>query len=182
MKHQSYTATIAIACSPKDVFDHLKNVSKWWSGEDFEGKSAKLDDEFTIRHGDLHYSKQKLVEVIPDQKIVWLVTESRLTWLERDQNEWTNTKMIFEIVPKGEMTELTFAHEGLLPEKECYSRCSQGWDVVVVAFAKLWRPEVDMNGQSPLFEPYFIAPKAAKLEFLCRMSILLNPALVSKAS
>ncbi|SHG73623.1 Activator of Hsp90 ATPase homolog 1-like protein [Chryseolinea serpens] len=137
MKDQSYTATIAIAHSPKDVFDRLKKVSTWWSGEGFEGRSANPGDEFTIRHGDVHYSKQKLVDVIPDRKIVWLVTESRLTWLERDQHEWTNTKMIFEIVTKGDMTELTFTHEGLVPEKECYSKCIQGWDVVIkVAFAK----------------------------------------------
>jgi len=137
MKDQHYTATIAIAHSPRDVFDRLKKVQTWWSGEDFEGKSATWGDEFTIRHGDLHYSKQKLVEIIPDRKIVWLVTESRLTWLERDQGEWTNTKMVFEIFPKGDMTELTFTHEGLIPEKECYSRCTQGWDTVIkVVFAK----------------------------------------------
>jgi len=137
MKDQSYTVTIAIALSPKDVFDHLKAVSKWWSGEDFEGKSASPGDEFTIRHGDVHYSKQKVVEVIPDRKIVWLVTDSRLTWLEKDQGEWTNTKMVFEITPKGDLTELNFTHEGLVPEKECYSRCTQGWETVIkVAFAK----------------------------------------------
>jgi hypothetical protein len=136
MNGQSYTATIAVAHSPKAVFDRLLKVSTWWSGEDFEGKSANPGDEFTIRHGDLHYSKQKLVEVIPDRKIVWLVTESRLTWLERDQDEWTNTKMIFDITPKGAMTELSFKHEGLVPEKECYSKCTQGWEVVIkVTFA-----------------------------------------------
>jgi len=137
MKDQSYTTTITIARSPKDVFDHLKNVPTWWSGEDFKGNSAKLHDEFTIMHGDAHYSKQKLVEVIPERKIVWLVTESRLTWLERDQDEWTNTKMVFEIIPKGDLTELHFTHEGLVPDKACYSRCTQGWDMVIkVAFAK----------------------------------------------
>lgn len=131
MKDQSYTATIVTTHSPKDVFDRLKQVSTWWSGEDFEGKSADHGDEFTIRHGDLHYSKQKLVDVIPDRKIVWLVTESRLTWLEGDQHEWTNTKMVFEIVIKGDRTELNFTHEGLVPEKECYSRCIQGWEMVI---------------------------------------------------
>jgi hypothetical protein len=131
MKHQSFTTTIATAHSPKDIFNHLKDVSKWWGGEDFEGSSTKLNDEFTITHGDVHYSKQKLVAVIPDNKIVWLVTESKLTWIEKDKYEWTNTKMVFEIAPKGDMTELKFTHEGLVPEKECYSRCIQGWDMVI---------------------------------------------------
>lgn len=57
--------------------------------------------------------------------------ESKLNWLEKDQQEWTNTKMIFEITTKGECTVLHFAHDGLIPEKECYARCAQGWNMVI---------------------------------------------------
>ena len=78
---KSYTATIEVAKSPEDIFNHIRDVSKWWS-KDFEGRSTKLGDEFIISHGDLHYSKQKLVEVIPNKKVVWLVTDSKLNWLE----------------------------------------------------------------------------------------------------
>lgn len=131
MKDKSYTATIAVANSPKDIFNHILATSKWWGGEDYEGNSAKLHDEFIVRHGDVHYSRQKLIEVIPDKKIVWLVTESRLDWLEKDKDEWTNTKMVFEITTQGDKTMLHFTHEGLVPEQECYSRCSQGWDMVI---------------------------------------------------
>ena len=81
--------------------------------------------------GDRHYSKQKLVELIPDKKVVWLVTDSKLNWIEIDKNEWTNTKMIFEITTKGSKTMLQFTHEGLVPEKECYTACSQGWNFFI---------------------------------------------------
>jgi hypothetical protein len=127
---KSYTATIEVAKSPEDIFNHIRDVSKWWS-KDFEGRSTKLGDEFIISHGDLHYSKQKLVEVIPNKKVVWLVTDSKLNWLEKDKTEWTNTKMVFEIIPEGDVTVLNFTHEGLFPEQECYTRCSQGWDMVI---------------------------------------------------
>lgn len=130
MKNQNYTATIEVATSPKDVFNHINDVSNWWS-KDFEGSSAKLNDEFIISHTDQHYSKQKLVEVIPNKKVVWLVTKSELNWLEKDRYEWTNTKMIFEIISNGDKTVINFTHEGLVPEKECYSRCIQGWDMVI---------------------------------------------------
>jgi hypothetical protein len=71
------------------------------------------------------------MEVIPDKKIVWLVTDSKLNWLEKNKGEWTNTKMIFEITPMGNKTLLRFTHEGLVPAQECYSRCEQGWNMVI---------------------------------------------------
>jgi len=130
MENKNYTATIELVTSPKVVFNHIKEVSKWWS-KDFEGRSTELNDEFVICHPERHYSKQKLTEVIPDKKFVWLVTESNLSWLKKNKNEWTNTKMIFEIISKGEKTVLNFTHEGLVPEKECYDMCSHGWDTVI---------------------------------------------------
>jgi hypothetical protein len=39
--------------------------------------------------------------------------------------------MAFEITTKGNKTVLHFTHEGLVPEKECYARCQQGWNTVV---------------------------------------------------
>ncbi len=132
METRNYTAIIEVEKSPKDVFTRINDVSKWWGGKDLEGSSIKLNDEFTIRHGDAHYSKQKLIEVVPDKKVVWLVTDCRLNWLEHDKHEWTNTKMVFEITAKGDhQTVLSFTHEGLRPEKECYSRCEQGWNMVI---------------------------------------------------
>jgi hypothetical protein len=71
-----------------------------------------------------------LVEVIPNKKVVWLVTESTLNWLQ-DKQEWTNTRMIFDLTTNGDKTLLHFTHEGLVPEKECYARCVQGWDMVI---------------------------------------------------
>ena len=130
MKDHSYTATIEVTNSSNDVFDQILQVSKWWS-KDFEGSSARLNDEFVICHPGRHYSKQELVELVPGKKVVWLVTDSELDWLENDKHEWTNTRMIFEIATKGDNTLLQFTHEGLNPEKECYARCEQGWNMVI---------------------------------------------------
>ena len=59
MKNQDFTAKIEVTNSPKDVFNHVNEVSKWWSkpandstsGQqtEFEGQSKKLNDEFIIR-------------------------------------------------------------------------------------------------------------------------------------
>jgi len=130
MKSENYAAAIEVVQPPEVVFNHIHEVSKWWS-KDFEGSSTELNDEFVICHPGRHYSKQRLTEVIPGKKVVWLVTDSKLNWLEKDPYEWTNTKMIFEIITNGDKTLLHFTHEGLVPEKECYERCQQGWNMVI---------------------------------------------------
>ncbi|MBS1688485.1 MAG: SRPBCC domain-containing protein [Bacteroidetes bacterium] len=132
MKNKNFTTFIEVSKSPQSVFKCITaDVAKWWGGNDLEGKSIDLNDEFIINHPGAHYSKQKLVEVIPNRKIVWLVTDSTLSWLKKDQHEWTNTKMVFEIRNQNDKTVLHFTHEGLTPEKECYAMCSKGWDTVI---------------------------------------------------
>jgi len=137
MNNQGYSVTIEVALPPQDVFAHVNDVPKWWikhvAGTDteFEGKSANLHDEFILRHGDNHYSKHKLIELMPDKKVVWLVTDSRLNWIKGNKAEWTGTKMVFEIVPEREKTILLFTHEGLVPQLECYSHCVHFWDRVI---------------------------------------------------
>jgi uncharacterized protein YndB with AHSA1/START domain len=129
---KDFTTTIEVAKSPHRVFKCITgDVAKWWGGRDLEGESIRLSDEFVINHPGAHYSKQKLVEVVPDKRIVWLVTDSTLNWLKKDQHEWANTKMIFEITTKGDKTVLRFTHQGLVPGKECYAMCAQGWNMVI---------------------------------------------------
>jgi hypothetical protein len=130
MENKNYTATIEVKKSSQEVFNAINDVTKWWS-KDFEGKSTKLNDEFIIHHPNQHYSKQKLIEVVPGKKVVWLVTESKLDWIKNDKEEWTNTKMIFEISAKNDMIVLHFTHDGLVSEKECYGMCEKGWDMII---------------------------------------------------
>lgn len=128
---QSFTATIEVDKPAHHVFDCVLDVSKWWGGKDLAGSTRALGDEFTIKHGDVHYSKQKMIELVPEQRIVWRITESRLAWLERNKDEWTGTRLIFEIAPRGSGATLHFTHEGLVPEQECYPSCSAGWSLVI---------------------------------------------------
>jgi len=129
MNTTDFTTTILVDQSSHEVFNAINNVSGWWQGA-IEGSSNKLNDEFTYRMKEFHYSKQKVVELIPGEKVVWLVTESQLNFI-KDKTEWTGTKIIFEITGQDNKTQLRFTHAGLNPEIECYGACSNGWQQLI---------------------------------------------------
>ena len=136
---KDYTFRLESSDTSKNIFDTLLNVRSWWIGlysETIKGDTKKLNDEFTFSAGNgVHYSKQKLIELIPDKKIVWLVTDSNLNFLEKP-NEWTGTKICFEISEKGNKSQITFTHQGLVPKIECYNSCSSAWTQYLENLAK----------------------------------------------
>jgi hypothetical protein len=127
---KSFSYSFTSSKSPDSIFELLLDIDKWWSGfysETINGKSQAVNDEFSFKAGGgLHYTRQKLIELIPNKKIVWLVTESNLTFLN-DTNEWTNTMIRFDISTEGNKTKVTFTHDGLIPQIECYDQCSAAW-------------------------------------------------------
>lgn len=130
MAATDFTRTLVTSQSPQEVFRTILQVQTWWAGlfnETFSGKAEQLNDEFTFQAGNgAHTTTQRLVELIANQRIVWLVTESNLTFLEKT-DEWTGSKLIFEITPDGDQTRVTFTHQGLTPEAECYDSCAPAW-------------------------------------------------------
>ena len=130
MENQDFSITLWVKQSPKEAFGVILSVRAWWSGlfgESFEGSSEKLGDEFSFLAGQgAHYSKQKLVELVPDKKVVWLVTESNLSFADK-ADEWNGTKISFEISPEQDGTRIVFTHIGLIPEFECYGSCAPAW-------------------------------------------------------
>lgn len=129
MKIQDYNILLTVDTSADEVYSNINQVTKWWTAG-LEGHSQKLDDEFTVHFGEVHVSTQKIVELVPEKKVVWLVTASKLNFI-KDQQEWTNTRISFEIVAHGNKTQINFTHFGLIPQIECYKDCTKGWDYYI---------------------------------------------------
>lgn len=111
--------------TPVDVFAAINDVRGWWTGT-ITGPTDHLGAEFTYRHGDLHRSTQRVVELTPYRRVVWLVTAAHLTVAERP-DEWVGTRIVFDVEAVATGTEVRFTHLGLGPELECFTSCSTGW-------------------------------------------------------
>jgi hypothetical protein len=129
MTKHDFTTTLVVEQTPQQVFKAISNPQNWWPGE-IHGSSHHLNDEFTYRYKDFHFSRQRVVDMIPDQKLVWLVTESIINYVE-DKREWTGTKISFEISVQDNKTHLRFTHLGLDPQIECYDSCSSSWTQII---------------------------------------------------
>jgi len=130
MTRQDYNAIITVEATPQEAFDAINDVSKWWS-TDFEGRSEKLDDVFTVRFGET-FITLKITAFIPEQKIGWHVTDCYKHWL-KDKKEWQDTTMTWEISANGDKTQIDFTHFGLIPGIECYNGCEKAWDFYLKA-------------------------------------------------
>ncbi|SRR6266498_3516816 len=126
MKTSGFTTTVLLDQTPEEVFNAVNSPREWWS-EEIEGNTAKLNDAFTYHYKDVHISKMKLIEVIPNEKVVWLVMDNHFNFT-KDESEWTGNKIIFEITEKGNKTQLQFTQVGLVPEYECYDICQNAWN------------------------------------------------------
>jgi hypothetical protein len=129
MTSQSFSTAFLVDQSPEEAFSAITNVRGWWSRQ-IEGVTDELDAEFTYRYQDVHCSKQRITEFVPNKKVVWRVLDASLNFTE-NPNEWTGTEVTFEVSEQGEQTEVSFRHLGLVPAFECYDKCSSAWSFYI---------------------------------------------------
>lgn len=137
MENQSFTTTLLVEQNPSQVFDAVVDPTAWWS-EEIVGGTSQIGDIFDYHFEDVHRTKIRLIEVVPNQKVVWQVLENYFKpglfdvpvisdGFETDKAEWVDTRIIFEIGEKDGKTQLRFMHEGLTPDYHCYDICVSGW-------------------------------------------------------
>lgn len=119
------TLSFRVPRSPMEVFDAINRVQDWWIGE-IEGTAHAEGAVFTYQYKPYHRTVQQVLQLVPGERIVWKVLESHIHFV-KDQAEWKDTTLVFEIEEKTGETEVRFTHLGLTPKLECFGNCSSGW-------------------------------------------------------
>ena len=120
-----YSTSFTVDQGPTEVFDAILNVRGWW-GEDVQGSTSHVGEEFIYRVDGVHYSKLRVTEAVVGEKVAWLVLDNHMQFVE-DQTEWIGTTIRFEIRRADEQTEVRFTHIGLRSQFECFDVCSNAW-------------------------------------------------------
>jgi len=121
-----FTVAVEVDASPAEAFDAVSHPRAWWS-RDIIGDADRLGAEFEFEVEGIHYSRQRISEFVPGERVVWDVVEARLTFVA-DEDEWVGTSIRFDIRPlDGGRSEVRFTHVGLRPDVECYDACSTAW-------------------------------------------------------
>jgi hypothetical protein len=125
MKEKDFSTTFLVDQTPGEVFTAINNPRGWWS-ECIEGVTDQLNSIYIYHYKDVHRCRIRVIELVPGQKVVWHVLDNYFNFV-KDESEWKDTKMIFEITRKGTRTEVSFTHQGLVPQYECYDVCNEAW-------------------------------------------------------
>jgi hypothetical protein len=126
---QDYRSEFSANSTPEEVFDKITRVQEWWS-KNFEGNSKKVNDVFTVRFpsGDMY--KIRIAEIDPNMKIIWDVIDAYQGWV-KNTSEWKGTKIVWEIGREKNGVSVKMTHVGLVPQIECFDRCSSGWNYLM---------------------------------------------------
>lgn len=127
MSQKDYSTTVHINATPERIFQAITvEVDQWWTK--YTNKAEKVGDTLAIRF-DVNTRKEMLITTFePFTKLIWQVTHAYMDidWMS-NKNEWVGTEMHWEVIPKGEESQLNFVHKGLTPALECYEACDNGW-------------------------------------------------------
>ncbi|TCO60655.1 SRPBCC family protein [Actinocrispum wychmicini] len=124
-----YTTKFTVEKHPSDVFRAVTNVRGWWS-EEIDGPTDQVGGRFEYHYQDVHRCEIEVTAAVPGRLVTWLVHDNYFDFIT-DQTEWTGTTVRFDILAKGDQTEVRFTHQGLVPAYECFDVCSNAWGFFV---------------------------------------------------
>ena len=133
MNEQGFTTTLLVPTTPDEAFAAINDVRGWWS-RDVDGPTGTVDAEFSYRGNhegaNVHRARIRVTELVPGERVVWEVLDNWMSFID-DQSEWKDTRIVFEISPTSDGSEIRFSHVGLVPSYECHDVCVSAWTFFV---------------------------------------------------
>jgi hypothetical protein len=133
MNTNDYQKSITFSNPADEVYSAItEHIQDWWS-DDFSGTAAQKGDQYTIAFGATQKTFE-IAEAVPNQQVIWLCLKAYIDMNElKKKDEWVGTRLIWTIAGDDRGTTLTFLHEGLNQNFECYNVCEAGWDYFIAS-------------------------------------------------
>ncbi|WP_299691081.1 hypothetical protein [uncultured Tateyamaria sp.] len=119
-----YSATIQTKTPPdmaaRKIVDDLEH---WWSTR-IDRRDTGFTIHFNASHVDFAFDPGAT-----DGRFSWTCTAANMIIADvPDSDEWTGTRLIWEIRPSGTGSAITLTHKGLTPQIACFDVCRRGWE------------------------------------------------------
>lgn len=125
---KDYQKSVVIKANQLGVFRAItERIDEWWGETDIQ--PTALDVVFKVSFGEAYW-RFRVVDFELNKKVGWECIESNQVHagLKGIREEWLGTKVHWRLIEHSEgQTKLSFTHEGLVPDFNCYEVCSDAW-------------------------------------------------------
>ncbi len=118
---------LLISSTPEKVFAALtSNVDKWWTTS--VSPASAVGEVLVAKFENDTCWEMQVTSIEKNSLVIWKVVKAfhNLDFLAQ-KDEWENTEIKWQIIPKKNGVLVKFYHKGLSPHLECYDICSSGW-------------------------------------------------------
>lgn len=140
MVTKDFTISKLVKTSPAEAFTAIAaRIPDWWSRQ-FEGTAVETGQIFTVSFDSRNdtFKKIRTGKLVQNKLVEWECIDA---FINKDflsnKKEWIGTKMIWNLEDATEGTKISFTHEGLTPDFECYEICNKGWNQFFTSLVKL---------------------------------------------
>lgn len=135
----NFQKTINVNTTKGKAFEAVTlGINKWWGNVD-NSDILKLDDEFSIFFEEGTQWRFAISKLEKYKEVRWKCIYANHTFsaLKGIKEEWLNSEIIFNFKELNtNIIELSFEHNGLTPDLNCYEICDAGWTHFIVTSLK----------------------------------------------
>ncbi len=121
---------LLIESPTQNVYDAItteKGLSEWWTNDTIAKPEVGFINQF--KFGPAHYKKIKVSQLNGKNKVIWELIEG--------DEEWLDTKIVFQLDEKDGNTFLKFSHLKWKEETDYFGICNYHWAKFLISLKSL---------------------------------------------